>query len=114
MKICESCGQAKPDDAIRCPSCNEMDHQVAQAMVTGTPGLTLLVLGLVVFWGYRFYMLGWLALPGNLRIAALVAAGLGVAGILFAPMWTFGVRSRKQAVILLLVSVAAFFAFNLI
>ena len=114
MKKCEACGQQKPEDAIRCPSCNELDHHVAQAMVSGTPSLTILVLVMIVFWGYRFWALGWDAFAGNLRFAALTGAGLGIAGILFGPMWTFGIRSRKKAAILLLVSVVAFLIFNLL
>jgi hypothetical protein len=82
------------------------------AFVAGTPSLTFLVLGMVAFWGYRFWAIGWGAFGGNLRFAAMVAGGLGMAGMIFGPMWTFGIRSRKKAVVLFLVSVVAFLIFN--
>jgi hypothetical protein len=114
MKNCAACGLPKPDDAIRCPSCQHADEHVMRAMASGTPGLTLLVLGLLVLWIYRFWTLGWTALPGNLRVLALAAAGLGAAGILFGPMWTFGVRSRKKAAVLFVVAAIAFLFFNFV
>jgi predicted membrane protein len=33
--------------------------------------------------------------------------GLGVAGIVFGPIWTFGVRSRKKAVVLFVIATVA-------
>ena len=110
MKTCAACGQSKPNADIRCPHCEEMDHEVAQAMVAGTPGLTLLILGLLGFWAWRFWQLGMAAWGGNLRIAALAAAGLGVAGLMFGSMWTFGIRTRKTAAILLVVAVVLYLA----
>lgn len=83
------------------------------ALVNGTPSLTILILALLAFWVYRFWVVGWTAIGGNLRIAALVAIGLGVSGIIFGPMWTFGVRSRKKATVLLIVAIVAFLLFNL-
>lgn len=85
-----------------------------QALVAGTPSLTILILALVGFWIYRFWILGWAAVGGNLRIAAFAAAALGVSGVLFGPMWTFGVRSRKKAAVLLIVAIVAFLLFNLL
>jgi hypothetical protein len=81
-------------------------------MVAGTPSLTLLVLALLGLWIYRFWMLGWAALPGNLRVVALATGGLGMAGIIFGPMWTFGVRSRKKAAVLLVIATVAFLFLN--
>lgn len=112
MKRCASCGKSKPNTASKCPACGSVDEQVIAAMVAGTPGLTTLVLAVLALWIYRFWMLGWSALPGNLRCASLAAAGLGFAGLLFAPMWTFGVRSRKTAAVLLAFGVVAQIAFN--
>jgi hypothetical protein len=109
---CISCGQRKPEDAVRCPSCKHVDEEVMKAIVAGTPGLTLLLLGLLVLWIYRFWILGWAALPGNFRIAALIAVGLGVAGIIFGPMWTLGVRSRKKAVIFFVIGIVTFLFSN--
>jgi len=83
-----------------------------RAMVAGTPSLTLLVLALLGLWIYRFWMLGWAALPGNLRVVALAAGGLGMAGIIFGPMWTFGVRSRKKAAVLFVIATVAFLFLN--
>lgn len=113
MNSCESCGEAKPSAAVRCPSCGEMDRDVMQAMVAGTPGLSLLVLAVLGMWIFRFWILGWAALPGNLRFAALAAAGLGFAGLLFGPLWSFGVRSRAKAAALLLIAIAVFLIANL-
>src|SRR5258705_8007046 len=67
MNKCVSCGQPKPEDAVRCPSCQHMDKDVMRAVAVGTPNLTLLVLALLVLWIYRFWILGWAALLGNLR-----------------------------------------------
>lgn len=114
MNKCMSCGQSKPVDAIRCPSCQHMDEQVLRANLTGTPSLTLLVLALLVLWIYRFWILGWAALPGNLRVAALAVGGLGMAGIIFGPICTFGIRSRKIAVVLFVVAIVAFLILNLL
>lgn len=112
MKICAACGQKKPETDIRCPHCAEMDHQVAQAMAVGTPSLTLLILGMLTFWGWRFWQLGMPAWSGNIRFAAFAAMGLSVAGLLFGPMWTFGIRSRKSAGVLLLIAVIVFLVAN--
>jgi hypothetical protein len=114
MNKCMSCGQPKPEDAILCPACQHADEQVMRAAVVGTPSLTLLVLALLALWIYRFWILGWTALPGNLRVVALAAGGLGVAGIVFGPMWTFGVRSRKKAGALFVIATVAFLFFNLL
>ncbi len=112
MNKCVSCGQPKPEDAVRCPSCQHMDKDVMRAVAVGTPNLTLLVLALLVLWIYRFWILGWAALLGNLRVAALAAVVLGMAGIIFGPMWTFGVRSRKKAAVLLVIATVAFLFLN--
>jgi len=90
-----------------------MDQQVLRAVAMGTPSLTLLILGMLGFWIYRFWILGWTAFPGNLRILALIAGGLGTAGVIFGPLWTFGVRSRKKAAMLLVIATIAFLVFNL-
>ena len=83
-----------------------------RAMVAGTPSLTLLVFALLILWIYRFWILGWAALPGNLRVVVLVAGGLGIAGIIFGPLWTFGVRSRKKAAVLFVIATVAFIFLN--
>ena len=109
MNVCAACGQKKPNAAIRCPHCQEMDHDVAKAMIAGTPSLTLLIIAMLAFWGWRFWQLGTPAWSGNIRFAALVAAGLGVTTLVSGPLWTFGIRSRKIAAILLAVAAIVFF-----
>ena len=69
--------------------------------------MTLTILGMIGFWIYRFSVIGWPAWHGNLRIAALCAAGLGLVGQV-GPVWTFGIRKRKVALIVLLAGVIVF------
>jgi len=110
VKTCESCGKPKPEDAARCPSCGHTDREVMQAVVAGT--LAILILALLVFWIYRFGILGWAALPGNLRIAAFAAGFWGLSGMLN-PTGTFGVGSRWKAAALLFIALVAYLVFNL-
>ena len=107
MTRCSSCGEKKAEDDLWCLSCGDADDRVIWGMAARTPSLTILVLALSGFSIYRFWLLGWDALPGNLRLIAFIGGGLGVAGIIFGPLWTFGVRSRKAALILLIVSTVA-------
>lgn len=76
-------------------------------MVMGTPSLTILILGLILFSAYRFWRIGWIAWSGNLRLAAWLAMGLGLAALIFGAMWSFGIRSRKQGVLVFVVGLVA-------
>ncbi|MEP6743366.1 MAG: hypothetical protein ABJB61_12775 [bacterium] len=113
MKICASCGQRKPYNALSCPTCHRLDEEIARVAVSGTPLRTLLIIGVAAFWLYRFWRLGWIALPGNLRWAAFLALGLGLAG-LFGPMWSFGVRTRKQAAYIFVIALLLFIALQFV
>jgi predicted nucleic acid-binding Zn ribbon protein len=110
MNYCLTCGKSKPNDAVLCPSCKNEDKEVVQSI--GMPSLTITVIVLLGLWLYRFWFLGWSAIPGNLRVAALTAMCLGSTGILFGPLWTFGIRSRKKAFRLFLVGLLTFLLFN--
>lgn len=109
---CASCGAAKPAEAPRCPACQQMDEDVVRKMVAGTPGLTLLILGLVGFSIYRFWIVGWPAWSGNLRLVALCAGALGFTALIFGPLWTFGIRTRRTALIIFIVGTAVFLILN--
>lgn len=110
MKNCLACGNSKPDDAPLCPSCRQLDKHAIRNI--GTPSRTIFMVALLGLWLYRFWLLGWAALPGNLRVAAFVCVCLGLAGMLFGPMWTFGIRSRKKGFVLFLVGLFVFLVFN--
>jgi hypothetical protein len=112
MNYCLTCGKAKPNGAVLCPSCKNEDKEIVKSI--GTPSLTITVIILLGLWLYRFWLLGWTSIPGNLRVAAFVAICLGLTSMLFGPMWTFGIRSRKTAFILFLVGLFAFILFNFI
>ena len=109
MDKCAVCGEAKAVDALRCPFCMHTDNQVMQAWIVGTPSRALLVSALLGFWGYRFWTLGQAAWPGNLQVAAGAAAVLGLTALIFGPMWTFGVTSRRKGAIVLIVATAILF-----
>ena len=111
MKKCEVCGASKPADALICPACLHKDEDVFLRMVAGTPSLTLLIIGMVCLWIYRFWYVGWAAWAGNLRFAAICAVTLGFVS-LFGPLWTFGIRNRKTALIVLIITVPAFLFLN--
>src|ERR1700752_575521 len=106
MKPCPLFGQPKPEDALGCPSCEQIDPEVYRRIDRGVPSLTLLVLGVVAFWTYRFWRIGLAAWSGNLRLAAWLALLLAVAGLMFGSVWSFGIRSRKQAAVIFLIAVA--------
>lgn len=111
MKKCEACGAAKPANAPRCPACEQMDEEVVRLMIAGTPGLTLLIIVMGCFWIYRFWVVGWSAWTGNLRVAAYCAIALSLTAM-FSPLWTFGIRNRKVALVVLLVGGIAFLFLN--
>lgn len=114
MKTCEHCGQRKPANELTCPSCGRADSEILRLRVGGTPMLTLAILALLLFWIYRFWRIGWIAWSGNLRAAALLALGVGAAAVMFGSMWTFGVRSRKQGLLVLVIAGAAFLLLQLV
>ena len=93
-----------PTTANRCELC--------RYIAGGAPSLTLLLIGLSAFSIYRFWILGWAAIGGNLRLAAFVAICLGLTGVVTGPLTTFGVCSRRQAAVLLGVAVIAFIILN--
>jgi len=67
--------------------------------------------GMGCFWIYRFWVVGWSAWTGNLRVAAYCAIALGFTAM-FSPLWTFGIRNRKVALVVLLVGGIAFLFLN--
>lgn len=81
-------------------------------MAAGTPLLSILIIGIIGFSVYRFWVVGWPAWTGNLRLAAVCAFVLGMTGLLFAPLWTFGIRNRRIALVVAVVGVIAFLIFN--
>lgn len=76
-------------------------------MVMGTPSLTILILVFILVSGYRFWRIGVIAWSGNLRLAAWLAMGLGLAALIFGAMWTFGIRSRIQGAVVFVVGLVA-------
>lgn len=114
MKTCPSCGQRKPNYALRCPACDSHDPEIVQLTVGGTPGLTLLIIAMLLFWLYRFWRIGLAAWSGNLRLAAFAAMGIGAAALVSGAMWTFGIRSRKQGMVLLAVGLVAYLILQLV
>ena len=112
MSKCKSCGKDKqPDDPV-CPHCNAVDNRAMMSATGGTPLLTLLILGLLGVSIYRFIILGWAATTGNIRITALAFLLLGITGLIFNPLWSFGIKNRKTAVIMVIVSAIIFLIFN--
>lgn len=99
------------NEPVLCPAANQAEP-VAPAMVAGTPSLKILVIALLAFSAYRFCLIGWAALPGNLRLFAIAAIGLGFTALIFGPLRTFGVRSRKMGLLLLVIAVVAFLFLN--
>jgi hypothetical protein len=81
-------------------------------MAAGTPGLSLLVIAILVFGGWRFWQIGLEAWHGNARLIAFAAMGLGLTSILTGPMWTFGIRSRKIGAVVFCVAAICFLLFN--
>ncbi|MEO7100273.1 MAG: hypothetical protein ABI162_12995 [Luteolibacter sp.] len=61
---------------------------------------------------FRFYHLGWAALPGNLRVAGLVIGVIGLAGVFLGPTLTFGTRSKTRAVIWMIAGIGTFLFFQ--
>ena len=85
--------------------------EALQFITAGIPLLTLLILAVAIIWVYQFWRIGWIAWSGNLRFAAWVGLGLGVATMVFGPCGAFGMRSRKQGAILSVVAVALWVLF---
>ena len=85
---------------------------VVRMELVGTPGLTLAILVLVGLSIYRFWVVGWAAWAGNLRFAALVAICLGLTVLCSGPLWIFGIRNRKVALIVIAVAGIAFLILN--
>jgi hypothetical protein len=109
MKVCANCEQRKPQNAVKCPACNHTDEQIFKAMLGGTPMLSILIVLFGAFAIFRSCRIGFLvALPGNLRLAALIAVALGFSGVLFGALWSFGIRSRISAALVLIVGLLAF------
>lgn len=70
----------------------------------GAPAIPLLILVVIAVWVYRFWRIGWLAWPGNLRLVAWLGLGAGMV-TLFSPLWSFGFRSRKQGAVVALIAI---------
>ena len=77
------------------------------------PMLPILTLLIAAFWILRFWRLGWIALPGNFRFAALIAMAIGLASM-FIPIWQLGFRSRKQAAVVFVCGLAIFLVFQFV
>jgi len=114
MSICKSCGQKKLSTDVTCPSCNAIDERVVRGRIGGVPLLTLLIIVLLIFSIYRFWVIGWSAITGNIRVIALAGIFLGITGLVFSPLWSFGIKTRKTAIILLIISVITYLILNFI
>lgn len=114
MKTCGACGAAKPDEAIICPVCAQGDMEALRRLDGGSPSLTLLVFALVCLSIYRFWVVGWRAWSGNLRLAALCAIGLGLTAVVSGPLRTFGIGTRKTALVVAVVGGVAFLILNFV
>lgn len=75
-------------------------------------GQKLLFLALFSLWVFRFGALGWAALPGNLRVAALLVAAIGLAGLLLGPTRSFGLRSKSGSAVWLAVGGVSYLIFQ--
>ena len=80
--------------------------------IAGIPGLSLLILALVVISAYRFWLIGWPAWSGNLRLAAICAGGLGITALITGSLWTFGIRNRKRALLVTALATIGFLILN--
>jgi len=114
MSKCKSCGQEKSNTDPTCHSCNVVDERVVRGKIGGVPLLTLLIIGLLIFSIYRFWIIGWSAITGNIRVIALSGIFLGITGLIFSPLWSFGIKTRKTAIILLIISVIIYLILNFI
>jgi len=91
-----------------------VNQKILVRLVKVTPGLTLLIIGLLIMWVFRFWILGWSAFPGNIRFTAFLGISIGLTGLVFSPLLTFGIRNRKRALLLLAISIPIFIIFNFI
>lgn len=114
FRACPSCNTLKSEDSLTCPHCGKVDQTVIENhyLKTTAPGVGHLLLAWLAFSAWRYYLLGWASLPGNLRLAAIVAASLGMGALMFGSVSYFGVRSRKAGVVVLVVSLVAFAFLN--
>jgi hypothetical protein len=112
MTTCTHCGTKKAQHTLACINCTGIDERVAALMMHGTPGLSLALLALAGLSIYRFWVLGWAAWPGNLRVAALAAIVLAGPALISGSAWPFGIRRRREALIWLAIAVPAFLVLN--
>ena len=71
-------------------------------------GPKLLLLPLVAFWIWRFWILGWEAMPGNLRAGAMLMIAVGGGCAVIGPSRSLGLWSRRGGVVLFVTGLVAF------